>query len=103
MWLLDEPTAGLDPRHRLEFLETLWRVHHARGTTILLVTHEVGLAARLATSVLLLRAGRTVASGPRSQVLTAENLGRVFGAPFEARGPGFALASGVLPGGLPDL
>ena len=103
VWLLDEPTAGLDPRHRLEFLETLWRVHRERGTTVLLVTHEIGLAARLATSVLLLRAGRTVACGPRSEVLTAENLGRVFGAPFEPRGAGFAMASGVLPGGIPDL
>jgi ABC-type cobalamin/Fe3+-siderophores transport system ATPase subunit len=103
VWLLDEPTAGLDPRHRLEFLETLWRVHRERGTTVLLVTHEIGLAARLAGSVLLLRAGRTVAGGPRSEVLTADNLGRVFGAPFEARGSGFAMASGVLPGGLPDL
>ena len=103
VWLLDEPTAGLDPRHRLEFLETLWRVHRERGTTVLLVTHEIGLAARLATSVLLLRAGRTVASGPRGEVLTAENLGRVFGAPFERRGSGFAMASGILPGGAPDL
>ena len=103
VWLLDEPTAGLDPRHRLEFLETLWRVHRERGTTVLLVTHEIGLAARLATSVLLLRSGRTVASGPRGEVLTAENLGRVFGAPFERRGSGFAMASGILPGGAPDL
>ena len=103
VWLLDEPTAGLDPRHRLEFLETLWRVHRERGTTILLVTHEIGLAARLATSVLLLRAGRTVAGGPRDEVLTAENLGRVFGAPFEARGAGFAMTSALLPGGVPDL
>ena len=70
---------------------------------MLLVTHEIGLAARLASSVLLLRAGRTIAGGPRSEVLTADNLGRVFGAPFEARGSGFAIASGVLPGGLPDL
>ncbi|HKD18537.1 MAG TPA: ABC transporter ATP-binding protein [Thermoanaerobaculia bacterium] len=103
VWLLDEPTAGLDPRHRLEFLETLWRVHRERGTTVLLVTHEIGLAARLATSVLLLRAGHTVAGGPRSEVLTAENLRRVFGVPFEPRGSGFAMASGVLPGGIPDL
>ena len=103
VWLLDEPTAGLDPRHRLEFLETLWRVHRERGTTVLLVTHEIGLAARLATSVLLLRSGRTVAHGPRSAVLTAENLGRVFGTPFETRGSGFSVASGVLPGGAPDL
>ena len=48
VWLLDEPTAGLDPRHGLEFLETLWRVHRERGTTVLLVTHDLGLASSLA-------------------------------------------------------
>jgi iron-siderophore transport system ATP-binding protein len=99
VWLLDEPTAGLDPRHRLEFLETLWRVHGERRTTVLLVTHEIGLAAELATSVLLLKAGRAIARGGRGDVLTAENLTTAFGAPFERRGEGFGLRSTVLPGG----
>ncbi len=99
VWLLDEPTAGLDPRHRLEYLETLWRVHGERRTTVLLVTHEIGLAAALATRVLLLRGGRTVAEGPREAVLTAENLGRAFGVPFEGRGGVFSLRSDVLPAG----
>ena len=98
VWLLDEPTAGLDPRHRLEYLETLWRVHGERRTTVLLVTHEIGLAAALASRVLLLRAGRTVAEGPRDGVLTAENLGKAFGVPFEAAGTAFSLRSDVLPG-----
>jgi len=97
VWLLDEPTAGLDPRHRLEYLETLWRVHDERRTTVLLVTHEIGLAAALASRVLLLRNGRTVAEGPRETVLTAENLGRAFGVPFEGHGDGFSLRSDVLP------
>ncbi len=103
VWLLDEPTAGLDPRHRLEFLETLWRVHRERATTVLLVTHEIGLAARLSSSVLLLRGGRTIAEGPRGEVLTPENLFRAFGTVFERRGSGFGLASDVLPEGLPNL
>jgi iron complex transport system ATP-binding protein len=98
VWLLDEPTAGLDPRHRLEYLETLWRVHGERRTTVLLVTHEIGLAADLASRVLLLRGGRTVAEGSREDVLTAENLTRAFGVPFEGRGRGFSLRSKVLPG-----
>ncbi len=97
VWLLDEPTSGLDPRHRLEYLETLWRVHGERRTTVLLVTHEIGLAADLASRILLLKAGRTVAQGGRAQVLTSENLGRAFGVPFEVRGGAFALRSSVLP------
>jgi iron complex transport system ATP-binding protein len=103
VWLLDEPTAGLDPRHRLDFLETLWRVHAERRTTVLLVTHEIGLAAELSSSVLLLKAGRTIARGPRAEVLTAENLSRAFGAPFERHSGGFRVRSAVLPGGIAEV
>lgn len=97
VWLLDEPTAGLDPRHRLEYLETLWRVHGERRTTVLLVTHEVGLASDLASRFLLLKAGRTVAQGSRAEVLTPENLSRAFGVRFEDRGGGLAPRSSILP------
>ncbi len=103
VWLLDEPTAGLDPRHRLEFLETLWRVHRERRTTVLIVTHEIALAAGLATSVMLLKAGRTIARGPRAEVLTAGNLERAFGTPFERRGTRFEVSSSVLPAGSFEL
>lgn len=78
IWLLDEPASGLDPRHRLEFLEILTRTHRERGTTVLLVTHEIDLAADLADRVLLLREGRTLAEGPPGQVITRENLRRAF-------------------------
>lgn len=97
IWLLDEPTAGLDPRHRLEFLETLWRVHGERRTTILLVTHEIVLASDLASRVLLLKAGRTIAQGTRREVLTVENLSRAFGAPFTLRAGRFEVRSERLP------
>ena len=97
VWLLDEPTAGLDPRHRLEYLETLWRVHGERRTTVVLVTHEIGLASDLASRVLLLKAGRTVAQGSRAEVMTPENLSRAFGVRFEGRNGGLALTSSVLP------
>lgn len=103
VWLLDEPTAGLDPRHRLEFLETLWKVHAERRTTVLLVTHEIALAAELASGVLLLKAGRTIAQGPRADVLTAENLGRAYSTPFARRGSRFEVSSAVLPGGSSGL
>ncbi len=99
VWLLDEPTAGLDPRHRLEFLETLWRVHGERRTTVLLVTHEIGLASDLASRVLLLKEGRTIAQGGREEVLTAENLSRAYDAPFESRAGRLGVRSRVLPGG----
>ena len=62
--------------------------------TIALATGLVALGL-----VLLLRAGRTVAEGPREEVLTAENLERAFGVRFDGRGPAFSLRSEVLPGG----
>jgi iron complex transport system ATP-binding protein len=87
IWLLDEPTAGLDPRHRLEFLAVLRRSHRERGGTVLLVTHELDLAAELSDRVLLLRRGRALAQGPPDRVLTPENLRRAFDVEF---GPGAA-------------
>jgi iron complex transport system ATP-binding protein len=79
LWLLDEPTAGLDPRHRLEFLDLLARVHRERGTTVVLVTHEIDLASDIADRVVLLRAGRALAAGSPEQTLTADLLRRAFG------------------------
>jgi iron complex transport system ATP-binding protein len=78
IWLLDEPTANLDPRHRLEFLAVLRRVHAERQTTVLLVTHEMELAAGLADAVVLLRRGRTLAAGSVGEILTPENLRAAF-------------------------
>ena len=68
----------VDPRHRLEFLEILTRIHRQRGTTVLLVTHEMDLAGEIADRVLLLSGGRTLAQGPPADVLTQENLRRAF-------------------------
>ncbi|MGH9369120.1 MAG: ABC transporter ATP-binding protein [Thermoanaerobaculia bacterium] len=89
IWLLDEPTAGLDPRHRLEFLEVLRRSHRQRGGTVLLVTHEIDLAGELCDRVLLLRHGRALADGPPAEVLTAGNLRRAFDVDFRIEGSRF--------------
>jgi len=88
VWLLDEPTAGLDPRHRLEFLEVLRRGHAEKGATIVLVTHEVALASELADEVLLLRSGKALASGPPAAALTSEKLREAFDVAFDV-GRGF--------------
>ena len=79
IWLLDEPTSGLDPRHRLEFLEILARNHASRGTSVVLVTHEIDLASEIADRVILIRRGRAVAAGPPSETLTPERLREAFG------------------------
>ena len=81
--LLDEPTVGLDPQVRQE----LWALIDAlrsRGATILMSTHYIEEAQRLADTVLIMSHGRAVASGPPTQ-LVAEHAGRealeVYGPP----------------------
>jgi lipooligosaccharide transport system ATP-binding protein len=81
--LLDEPTVGLDPQVRQE----LWALIDAlrsEGTTILMSTHYIEEAQRLADSVLIMSHGKAVAAGPPSQ-LVSEHAGRdvieVYGPP----------------------
>jgi len=78
VWLLDEPTSGLDLRHRLEFLELLAGAHASRGTTVLLVTHEIDLAGEIADRVIVLRGGRAIASGPPAGTLTPDVVREAF-------------------------
>lgn len=96
IWLLDEPTAGLDPRHRLQFLETLLKVHRERGTTVLFVTHDIDFAAELSDRVLLLARGRALAQGTPAEVLTPAHLEEAFGVRFQVEGLRFRVLSDVL-------
>lgn len=86
--LLDEPSAGLDIRHEVELFVLCSRLATA-GRTVVIVTHNLGLAARLANRVLLFDRGRLAAAGPPHEVLTEETLSRVYGWPVEVvRHPG---------------
>ena len=58
---LDEPTAGFDPQARREFHDLVRRLAEAEGTTILLTTHDLAEAEKLADRVLVLAGGRIVA------------------------------------------
>jgi ABC-2 type transport system ATP-binding protein len=58
---LDEPTAGFDPQARREFHQLVQRLAEAEGTTILLTTHDLDEAEKLADRVLVLAGGRIVA------------------------------------------
>jgi lipooligosaccharide transport system ATP-binding protein len=81
--LLDEPTVGLDPQVRQE-LWALIDALRAEGTTILMSTHYIEEAQRLADTVLIMSHGKSVAAGPPSR-LVAEHAGReaieVYGPP----------------------
>jgi lipooligosaccharide transport system ATP-binding protein len=85
--LLDEPTVGLDPQVRQE-LWALIDALRAEGTTILMSTHYIEEAQRLADTVLIMSHGSAVAAGPPSD-LVAEHAGREA---IEVYGPPAALA-----------
>jgi iron complex transport system ATP-binding protein len=78
VWLLDEPTADLDPRHRLEFLDALREAHGRLRPLVLWATHDINEALAIADAVLLLRRGRVVAFGPLGEALTAGALEEAF-------------------------
>ncbi|HEY1124270.1 MAG TPA: ABC transporter ATP-binding protein [Sphingobium sp.] len=81
-WILaDEPMAALDLAHRYALMAHL-RDIAAQGVGVVIVIHDLSLAARMADDALLLDQGRLVASGPAGQVLTPERLGPVFGVDF---------------------
>ncbi|MDR1077902.1 MAG: ABC transporter ATP-binding protein [Propionibacteriaceae bacterium] len=77
--LLDEPTTFLDVRHQLEVLDLLTDLNRRRGTTIVLVLHDLNLAARYADHLIALASGRVQAAGPPSEVLTEDVVQAVFG------------------------
>lgn len=65
--VLDEPTAGLDPRGQKEIMDLFYKLHKKRGLTTILVTHSMEDAARYADSVAIMHEGRCVLTGdPRT-------------------------------------
>ena len=72
--LLDEPTASLDLGYQLEVGALLTRLNRERGTTMVVSTHDLNLAAALCAELVLLQNGRVLAQGPTAAVLTASNV-----------------------------
>ena len=66
--VLDEPTAGLDPAGRREMFELIRRLHDLHGTTIVLVTHSMEDAARMADRLVVMQNGRVFLTGKPEEV-----------------------------------
>ena len=77
--LLDEPTTFLDINHQIEVLDLLTDLNSMRGTTVVMVLHDLNLAARYADHLVALADGRVHVSGPPEEVLTEETVRHVFG------------------------
>ncbi|MEV4893410.1 ABC transporter ATP-binding protein [Nonomuraea sp. NPDC050547] len=76
--LLDEPTTFLDLAHQVEVLELVRDLHAQAGRTIVMVLHDLNLAARYADRLVAMRDGSVVAAGTPHEVLTEELIREVF-------------------------
>ena len=76
--LLDEPTTYLDLAHQVDVLELVGRLHTERGRTVVVVLHDLNLAARYAERLVAMKDGVLVASGAPEEVLTEQLLADVF-------------------------
>ena len=81
--LLDEPTTFLDVTHQIDVLDLLHEQNRERGTTVVMVLHDLNMAARYADHLVVMAAGQVLATGAPAEVLTRDLVGRAFG--LEAR------------------
>lgn len=87
--LLDEPTSHLDLRYQVDLLRNA-KAQARAGLGVLLVIHDLNLAARACDRLVLLDAGRVVATGTPAEVLQADRLSAVFRAPVAVTSDGVA-------------
>lgn len=79
--LLDEPTTYLDLAHSIEILDLVHGLVHAADSdkTVVMVLHDLNLAARYSDHIVVMADGAVIAEGPPAQILTADLLERAFG------------------------
>jgi iron complex transport system ATP-binding protein len=77
--LLDEPTAALDPAHQLRIMDLMERFRREYSTTVIMVSHDLNLAAMYGDRLLLLKEGAVQRQGRPAEVLTEEELFRGYG------------------------
>lgn len=77
--LLDEPTAALDIAHQLEVLSLVRKLANDRGKSVVVVLHDINMAARFCDRIHALKNGRMVASGAPSEILVPDTLRCIYG------------------------
>jgi len=81
LFLLDEPTASLDWKAQTEILELVKRIHDSRHLTTLFVTHDLDALPTACDRVVLMKEGLIVDAGSPNELLTDENLSRLYDMP----------------------
>ncbi|MBL89011.1 MAG: hypothetical protein CL517_01895 [Actinobacteria bacterium] len=79
LMLLDEPTTHLDMPHQMEILEMLLKLSVDEDRTVVLVLHDINMAARYCSNLIALREGKILVSGRPSEVVTTEMVDSIFG------------------------
>jgi len=77
--MLDEPTSHLDIAHQVRIYELLTRLHRQRSLTVVIVSHDLNLAAEYCQKLILLDAGRVAQTGSAQQVIRKDILEKVYG------------------------
>jgi iron complex transport system ATP-binding protein len=96
--ILDEPCAGLDPAAREHFLQFLQRLgQNQSAPTLVLVTHHVEEIMPVFSQVLILKRGKALVAGRKSEILTTQYLSRAFDAKMKLRSKAGRYAMRVLP------
>ena len=76
--LLDEPISNLDPQYQVEILDTVKRLSIEQGLTVIAVLHDLNFASMYSDRIILMDDGRIYKSGIVEEVLTADNIRKVF-------------------------
>jgi iron complex transport system ATP-binding protein len=79
--LLDEPTAFLDLKYKREIFLLISSLAHEKGLSVLVVTHDIDLAAQYCDRMMMLKNGRLYAVGEPDEVITASNIKAVYDCP----------------------
>lgn len=77
--LLDEPISALDVAHQIEVLSLIQQLSHTKGLGVLIVLHDVNMAARFCNEIIALHSGRVVARGAPSDIMTPPALKAIYG------------------------
>ena len=81
--LLDEPTSALDIAHQIEVLSLVQRLSKERGLSVVLVLHDVNMAARFCDDIIALHSAKMISRGRPENIITPEMLQRIYGLPME--------------------
>lgn len=80
--LLDEPISALDVAHQVEVLSLVHHLSRTRGLGVVMVLHDINMAARFCDDLIALRAGRLIAQGTAAALMRAETLQDIYGIPM---------------------